>query len=105
MRDEPWRERQMVEALIHRVRQGATERARREDHVRVGEEQPLATRALGSAPERMVLPQPSRRQIVDAEHGKARLARGDLAQHIAGAIGGAIVHGDHLEIRIVLGEQ
>src|SRR5207245_9955240 len=46
MRDEPWRKRQMVEALIHGVRQGATERARREDHVRAGEEQPLATPAL-----------------------------------------------------------
>src|SRR2546428_313277 len=105
MRDEAWRERQMVESLLQRVSHRATERVRCEDHVRVGEEQPLAPRLLRPAPERMVLPEPSRGQIVDAEHDETRLARCDFVQQGAGAIGGAIVHRDHLQIRIVLGEQ
>jgi len=103
--DQPRREREVVEALAHGVRGGLTQRALREHDVRVGEEQPLAGRALGASPQRVVLAEPPRRQLVDAKHQQSLVPRGEVSEDGARRVARAIVDGDDLEARIVLREQ
>ena len=76
----------MVQLFGHRVRDSPTERALREHDVRIGEEQPFAARALRTAPERMVLAEPSRGQLIDADRADPRVARGELCQDRTGRV-------------------
>jgi len=82
-----------------------TKRSRCEDHVGVGEKEPRTPRALRPAPEGVVLAQPARGQVVDPEHPQRRVRCSELAQHVAGAVGRAVVDGHDLEARVVLGEH
>jgi hypothetical protein len=73
------------------------QRIGREHHVGVGEQDPLAARALGAARERVRLPQPPVGQRVDAHHAHPRVAGRGPAGDVAGAVGGAVVDDDDLD--------
>ena len=99
------KQRQMVPLAITRQPHGAPQHVRREMHVSIGKEQPLAGSPLGSQHQRMRFAEPSRRKLAHFNHLQPRIRFRKLPQNRARSILRTVIHSNHFIARIVLREQ
>ena len=95
----------MVQLVSQEVAHPSPHNVAPEHHVSVGKEEHVPARRQRPAPAGVVLPEPSRGQLVDANHLKTVVRRAQPIRDRAGAVVGTVVDEDDLVVGIVEGEQ
>ena len=95
----------MVEALAHEVPHAERDGVRSEADVAISEEQKLPRRRVRTPLGGVVLAEPAVRQLLHVDHREPGVLAGQPLGDLAGAVLGAVVHEQDLEVRVAEGEQ
>ncbi|MDA0983178.1 MAG: hypothetical protein O3A06_09125 [Proteobacteria bacterium] len=79
-------EREVVQPVRLEDRNSLPQRCGRKLDVRVGEQEQLAARLPGAEPQRVVLPEPTRRKFANMDDLEARVPRGKSIEDVPGRI-------------------
>src|SRR5580693_545216 len=98
----------MVGGFSLRISQGSGQHVTTEEHIGIGEQQPVAGCVIGCHPHSMDLSQPTGRQFGNVDHLQPTdgfwCGRNSI-NYLAGAIRGTIVHHDHFIIVVIEFQQ
>jgi len=102
---EPGKEREKVELLTLQHRDRIRDGGRGIHDVRVGEQDQLPRGPAGALEECVRLAEPALGWIHARNDHQAGMPRGQTGEDLARPVGGAVVHDDHFDARIVLSEM